>query len=291
MSTPPRPLSPPGLTFEGSPRLMLGLEAARLAGEELLRHFHGGAASASATIKSTSDGPQGLVTAADLAAESVILDLIRGSFPSDAILSEESAALTAEARGWRWIVDPLDGTNNFAHGIPHFAVSIAAELDGQTAWGIVLDPVQGDWFVAARGEGAWHNGEAARVSGHRQLEAAIVALGFYYDRGAMMRATLRTIEDLFGQGVRGVRRFGAAALDLAWTGIGRYGAYFEYTVAPWDRAAGALFVEEAGGRVTTCRGAAFPPGKSDILATNGWLHDAMLETTRRHWGPDARPRD
>lgn len=235
-----------------------------------------------ARAKATAGISLGLVTDADLAAEKVILDLIRGRFPSDSILAEESAAEATEPAEWHWVVDPLDGTNNFAHGLPWFAVSIACRHRGETVLGVIVDPVRDEWYIAERGSGAWHNGQRAHVASHERLDQALFAAGFYYDRGNLMRATLRAIEELFGQQVQGIRRCGACALDLAGVGLGQYGGYFEYTVAAWDCAAGALFVTEAGGQVTRCDGTALPAGKTDILATNGRLHKALLPIVGRH---------
>jgi myo-inositol-1(or 4)-monophosphatase len=235
-----------------------------------------------ARAKASAGVPLGLVTEADLAAENVILDLLRSHSPDDSVLAEESAAETTEPAEWHWVVDPLDGTNNFAHGLPWFAVSIACRHHGETVLGVIVDPVRDDWFLAARGQGAWHNGQRVHVASHDRLDQALIAVGFYYDRGNLMRATLRAIEDLFGQQIQGIRRCGACALDLAGVGLGQYGGYFEFTVAAWDCAAGALFVSEAGGLVTRCDGSPLLPGKTDILATNGRLHEAMLAIVGRH---------
>ncbi len=235
-----------------------------------------------ARAKASGGIPLGLVTEADLAAEKVLLDLIRDRFPDDSILAEESAAETIEPAEWHWVIDPLDGTNNFAHGLPWFAVSIACQHRGNTLLGAIVDPVRDEWYIAELGAGAWHNGQRVHVAKHDRLDQALLAVGFYYDRGNLMRATLRAMEELFGQQIQGIRRCGACALDLVGVGLGQYGGYFEYTVAAWDCAAGALFVSEAGGRVTRCDGSPLLPGKTDILATNGRLHEAMLAIVARH---------
>jgi myo-inositol-1(or 4)-monophosphatase len=254
------------------------LEVARAAarrGSEVLRSAF------QRTVSFRTKAPAELVTDADLASEAAIVELIRRNFPTHEILGEEgtTADLTAEHV---WIVDPLDGTTNFAHHLPHFAVSIAYYRAGVPQCGVICNPARDDWFETARGLGAWHNGEAVKVSPARDLSEVLVGVGFYYDRGAMMEATLAAIADLFRRQIHGIRRFGTAALDLCQVGAGQYGAFFEYQLSPWDFAAGRLFVEEAGGRVTTCTGEALPIGKSHILASNGSLHPAVLEIVRRH---------
>lgn len=223
-----------------------------------------------------SKGGPDLVTDADLESERLIVELIRQAFPDDEVLGEEGhqADLTAPRL---WVIDPLDGTTNYAHGIPHFAVSIAYYEQGQARCGVVLNPARGDRYTVVRGEGAFHNGRRAQVSPATQLSDVLVGIGFYYDRGAMMEATLAAIHALFKQQIHGVRRFGTAALDLCQVGLGWYGAFFEYQLSPWDFAAGRLFVEEAGGLVTTARGAPLPLAKTSVLASNGLLHPSVLE--------------
>jgi myo-inositol-1(or 4)-monophosphatase len=141
----------------------------------------------------------------------------------------------------------------------------------------MANPVRDDWYIAQRGKGAFHNGEQVRVASNRRLDEVLIGFGYYYDRGAMMEATLNAVGDLLRRDIHGVRRMGAATLDLAYVGLGSFGAFFEYELAPWDFAAGRLFVEEAGGNVTTCRGEPVPIAPTSILASNGWLHDAVLE--------------
>ncbi|RMG33058.1 MAG: inositol monophosphatase [Planctomycetota bacterium] len=222
-----------------------------------------------------------LVTSADLAAEEAVTGVIREAFPDHAIFGEETQAASLGAEHL-WIVDPLDGTNNFVHGIPHIAVSVAYYVTGRPRCGVVVNPIRDEWFEARFGGGATYNGEPVRVSEARRLDESLVGVGFYYDRGRMMRATLEAIADFFAEHVHGIRRFGTAALDLCLVGMGCFGAFFEYELSPWDFAAGRLFVEEAGGRVTTCTGASVPLRKTSILASNGWLHDAALRITSRH---------
>lgn len=223
-----------------------------------------------------------LVTDADVQAEKKIGEVIKTYFPDHAILGEEEYQGAADSRDL-WVVDPLDGTNNFAHKIPHFAVSIGYYHQGIAEVGVIVNPITSDWFFAVRGQGAWYRGRKAKVSDETHLLKAMIGIGFYYDRGKMMEATLLAIRDFFRENIHGVRRFGTASLDLCQVGLGRYGAYFEYQLHPWDFAAGRLFVEEAGGKVTTCEGESLPMDRTSCLASNSLLHAASLEITRKYW--------
>lgn len=253
-------------------QLAVARHAARSASEVINKYFREG-------VEMREKGPGDLVSAADVDAEKAIAAVIQQAFPDDAIMGEEahSAPSTAEKL---WIVDPIDGTTNFAHQIPHFAVSIAYYEHGVPMCGLVHNPVTGDWYSAIKGEGALVNGQKARVNPHERLNQTIVAMGFYPGLNEQTEATFAAVKDFVGQGVHGIRRCGAASLDFCNVGCGYYGAYFEYQLSPWDFAAGRLFVEEAGGKVTTATGAPLGTTKSSILATNGLLHDAALEIVR-----------
>jgi myo-inositol-1(or 4)-monophosphatase len=187
-----------------------------------------------------------MVTAADRASERLIVDGLRAARPDDAILGEEGTTDSGTS-GVRWIIDPLDGTTNFLYGIPAFAVSIAAEVDGRVVAGVVVDVERDECFTAALGRGAWLDGEPLRCSDATALPTALVATGFGYDplrraeQGAVVAALLPLVRD--------IRRLGAAALDLCWVAAGRVDAYYERGIQPWDRAAGALVASEAGARV------------------------------------------
>lgn len=224
---------------------------------------------------------EGLVTRADLESEQAIVAEIRKTFPDHNFLGEESFS-DDTASEHLWIIDPLDGTNNFAHGIPRFAISVAYYRSGVAHCGVVVNPVTGELFSAEQGRGAFNNGVPSRVNRHTRLDQTMIAAGFYYDRGKMMQATLAAIGDLFLHNIQGIRRFGAASLDLIDVGLGRFGGYFEFTLSPWDFAAAKLFVEEAGGRVTTCAGGPLPLSKSSLLASNGLLHDRLLEVISKN---------
>ncbi|QEH35907.1 Inositol-1-monophosphatase [Aquisphaera giovannonii] len=274
--------------------LQVAEEAARAGGAVAMRFFRKDPA---VSTKET-DGKvtaYNLVSEADVAAERAIVEVIRRAFPKHAVLGEElnggdgtsEAVLTA---GDLWVVDPIDGTNNYVHGVPHFGVSVAYYQGGEAVCGVMGNPPRDEWFLASRGEGATFAGERVRVNGNPRLEDALVAYGYYYDRGAMMEATLSAVRDLLLREIHGVRRMGAATLDLAYVALGHFGAYFEYELAPWDFAAGRLFVEEAGGRVTDGRGNPLPLARTSLVASNGLIHDAVLDiVAARHpaTAPDA----
>ena len=256
------------------PELAVARAAAEAGGDVAARYFRDGVTMRSKDVAN-------LVSDADVEAEHAIAAVIRTRYPDHAILGEEAYQGDATAEHL-WVVDPIDGTNNFAHAIPHFAVSVAYYHQGVAQVGVVYNPITGDWSIAARGQGAEHNGRPARVQEATRLDQVIVGVGFYYDRGAMMEATLNAIRDLKHQQIHGIRRFGTASLDLVAVGLGRFGAYFEYELSPWDFAAGRLFVEEAGGSVTDARGGPLPLGKSSVLASNGALHASTLAIVRKH---------
>ncbi len=222
-----------------------------------------------------------LVSDADLESQSVIVNLLQDAFPNHAVMGEEDLAADVDAEHL-WIVDPLDGTNNFVHHIPHFAVSIAYFRGGRPTVGVVLNPVTGDLYTATIGGGAFHNGHPIHTSKTDALSQSLVGCGFYYDRGHMMRSTLSAIQEFFVQDIHGIRRFGTAALDLCAVAAGMFGVFFEYKLSPWDFAAGQLIVTEAGGTVTDAKGEPLPIAQSSVLATAAALHSAALEITTRH---------
>jgi myo-inositol-1(or 4)-monophosphatase len=253
--------------------------AARLGGEVLMQYFNDGVE----IRDKSSDGGKAydLVSDADIESEQRIAKYLRSRHPEHELLGEEDLAGNPAAKDL-WIIDTLDGTNNFAHRIPHFAVSIAYYQHGKPVVGAVLNPARDDLFTAIAGAGAFHNDAAVTVSSARTLSKTLIGCGFYYDRGAMMRSTLAAVEEFFGRDIHGIRRFGTAALDLCQVGCGQFGGFFEYQLSPWDFAAGRLFVEQAGGKVTDGKGQPLPIGTSSIVASNGHLHDAMIEITSKH---------
>lgn len=258
-------------------KLSVARAAALAAGEVLMKYFGQGV-----TQRFKGGQTADLVSEADVNAEQAVIRVIRENYPHDAILGEESLTGTDPQSPQLWIIDPLDGTTNFLHDIPHFAVSLAYYEAGVPKIGVVWNPAMQDMFIAVAGQGATHNGQPIHVTPDERLEQTLIGTGFYYDRGSMMEATLGVLADLFRENIHGVRRFGSAALDLCHVAKGYYGAYFEYFLSAWDFAAGRLIVEEAGGRVTTARGTPLPLAKSSILASNSRLHAVVEAITARH---------
>lgn len=252
---------------------------AALAGaKQILKYWENGV-----SIRSKSnDSTYNLVSDADLEAEKAVVQSIRSVFPDHQIIGEEQSQGDDQAEHV-WVVDPLDGTNNFAHRIPQFSISIAYYRNGVAECGIVLNPIHNDWYWAERNCGAFHNGQQLHVSLESSLTGSMVGVGFYYDRSAMMEATLAAIRDFFKQDIHGIRRFGSAALDLCYVAAGRFGVFFEYYLSPWDFAAGRLILEEAGGAISSTQGTALGLKPSSVLATNGRLHFAALEIVSRHY--------
>jgi myo-inositol-1(or 4)-monophosphatase len=211
-----------------------------------------------------------LVTQADRDSEKVIVARLRSTFPAASILGEEGGLHAGTSRE-RWIVDPLDGTTNYAHGYPLFCVSIAYERDGELLCGVVHAPLMNETFAAERGSGARRNGDAIRVSSVAALDAAMLCTGFkpydYETNAPYFAAASRQTQ--------AVRRDGSAALDLAYTAMGRFDGFWEFDLAPWDTAAGTLLVREAGGRVTAIDGERFEPESRTVLASNGFIHQEL----------------
>jgi myo-inositol-1(or 4)-monophosphatase len=226
-------------------------------------------------------GEVDLVTEIDEQAEQVIREILLGAFPAYGMLAEEGGTLAGEENA-RWIVDPLDGTTNYAHGLSLFCVSIALERAGKVVLGVVHDPMREETYVAERGGGAFLNGDPTRVSDTEELIQALIATGFPFDRAQMPEAL-----DLFGRFAaitRGMRRLGSTALDLCYVASGRLDGYHERGIWAWDIAAGSLILEEAGGKVTDYRGGILDLEGREIVASNGRLHSAMTKLT----GEDAR---
>ena len=220
-----------------------------------------------------------LVTDADLASERLIIDCIRSHYPRHAILAEESGASegansTSGESEWKWIIDPLDGTTNYAHGYPCFCVSIGVERAGRMEIGVVYDPLRDEVFAAERGQGATLNGRRMRVSDVEDLNRAMLCTGFPYN----VRERQDFARDFtnFTMQAQAVRRDGSAAIDLAYVACGRFDGFWEDGLNPWDIAAGLLLIEEAGGRVTNYQNAPLDIHTPRVLATNGLVHEAML---------------
>ncbi len=257
-------------------KLKLAESAARQAGEIIINK--------KGSFSFSEKADNNLVTEADYDAQEKIIKIISDQYPSHSFIAEENDLSANINEPDLWIIDPLDGTNNYAHQIPHFSVSIAYARYGQVKAGVVFDPERGELFSAAEGMGAFLNGEIIAVSRTSSLQEAIVSTGFYYDRGAMMRKTLSSIEKLFEQNIHGIRRFGSAALDLCWVACGRFDAYFEYKLSVWDFAAGLLIVNEAGGCCTDQQGNPLTLNSSGIIVSNGSFHGDYLDVVRWNSG-------
>jgi len=220
-------------------------------------------------------GPRNFVTAADRRAEEIVREELGKARPDYGFLGEEGGAREGADKNHRWIVDPLDGTTNFLHGIPHFAVSIALERNGAIVAAVTYNPANDDLFLAERGKGAFLNDRRLRVAGRKNLAEAVVACGLpHYGRGDLdlARAEIFAAQQAFA----GLRRFGAATLDLAWIAAGRFDAYWERDLSPWDVAAGILLVREAGGFVSDLDGSEATAATSDIGAGNDTMHRELI---------------
>jgi myo-inositol-1(or 4)-monophosphatase len=230
--------------------------------------------------------PSNIVTEMDRQAEALIVERIGGQFPDHAILAEEGGGRSGSA-SHRWIVDPLDGTTNYAHGMPFFAVSIALEIDGAVALGVVYDPNRDECFTARRGGGAFLNGAPLRVSDTPTLDESLLSTGYPYDIRKTRDNNLAE-HAAFMVRCRSVREMGSAAINLALVAAGRLDAFWELYLGPWDVAAGCLMVEEAGGRVTNPEGGPVDLGKPAVVASNGKIHGEMLATLREVRGQAPR---
>ncbi len=222
----------------------------------------------------TYKGAINLVTEMDHRAEAAVIEILEKEFPSHSILTEESIGREGSS-SYRWILDPLDGTTNYAHGYPFFCVSLALEKDGQIIWGIIYDPLREELFAAEAGRGATVNGRALQVSAARLMHQSFLCTGFPYDMRESTEDNLRYFSR-FAKIVQAIRRDGSAALDLCYVAMGRFDGFWEMKLNPWDVAAGGLIVTEAGGRVTNFSGNPFTINGQEILATNGLIHEDML---------------
>lgn len=251
--------------------LNFAIQTARDAGRLLAERF-------GRALQITNKSELDLVTESDLASERLIIDRIKTYYPRHAILAEESGASAPEDREtqseWRWIIDPLDGTTNYAHGYPCFCVSMGLEHKGRMEVGVIYDPMRDEIFTAERGSGASLNGRRIQVSATRNLSSALLCTGFPYD--VRERSEFARHFANFIMNAQGVRRDGAAALDLAYVACGRFDGFWEEGLKPWDVAAGTLLIEEAGGRVSNYAGEPLSIYVPPIVASNGLLHEQMM---------------
>lgn len=246
------------------------LEAAQTAGEIMKDNFH-------AHYKiSRKDAVNDLVTEIDKKSEKAIIATIQRDFPDHEILSEEIGAIAMPSE-YKWIIDPIDGTVNFAHGLPICCVSLAVEVSGEMRMGAVFNPFSEELFFAEKGKGAWCNEDSISVSSNEEIEKAFLVTGFPYVWEGAGRDPIRVFEKLVKSGLP-VRRLGSAALDLCYVASGRFDGFWEFSLNAWDTAAGFLMVEEAGGKVTDFANERYSPYQKELLATNGGIHEKMLET-------------
>ncbi len=245
------------------------IDLARRAGMLLLSKFEG---QRDVVLKSRFE----LVTDADHASEELIVKAIAEQFPDHAIVAERRRRAGAES-GYTWVIDPLDGTNNYAHGFPAFCVSLGLMKDGQPVWGVIYDPTRDELFSAERGQGARCNGRRLHVSETSTLAAALISTGFPYNFYELDQDNNAREFNALLRRVQGIRRAGSAALDLAYVAMGRLEAHWELQLKPWDSAAGALLVTEAGGHISDWRGNAWNPWNDRLVASNGRIHDELIQ--------------
>jgi myo-inositol-1(or 4)-monophosphatase len=246
----------------------VGLGAAFKSGE-VLKHYFGNIREINK--KSAKD----LVTNADTESEKVIIDTIRSAFPQHSILAEESGLNSVSSNQFQWIVDPLDGTVNFAHQLGLFCVSIAFAIGESVKVGIVLNPVSGELFAAVEGQGATLNGRPIQVSSQSDLAESLLVTGFPYNINDIIAPAMERFTNCLRIS-RGVRRLGSAAIDLCYVACGRFEAFWEQNLHPWDTAAGLLIVKEAGGTITDFSNNTYSVFSKEMLASNGKVHQAML---------------
>ena len=261
--------------MQGSANLNIMIKAARKAGRSLVKDF-----GEVENLQSSMKGPGDFVSKADLASEKILKEELRTARPTYGWLAEEGGEEAGEDPTRRWIVDPLDGTTNFLHGLPHWAVSIALEHKGQIVSAVVYDPAKDEMFFAEKGAGAWLNdNKRLRVSGRNRMIEAIFATGIPFAAKHTLPATLKDLAQIMPV-CAGVRRFGVASLDLAYVAAGRFDGYWEREVMPWDIAAGLLIVQEAGGLVQGLRDGQQPLQDGALICANGALFDPLAKVLR-----------
>jgi len=251
------------------------VRAAQKAGRSLIHDF-----GEVEQLQVSRKGPADFVSQADLKAERIVREELSRARPNFGFLMEESGETTGTDTTSRWIVDPLDGTTNFLHGLPHWAVSIGLQRDGALVAGVIFDPIKDEMFWAEKGQGAFVNNQRLRVSGRRRLDDALFATGIPFRGHGNHERFMRELRQVMAE-TAGVRRWGAASLDLAYVAAGRYDGFWETGLSPWDVAAGILMVSEAGGFVTEVGGGRDPLQGGSCLAANSHLHLHLASLLRK----------
>ena len=251
--------------------LTVALLAARTGAAVVREHF-------GVTVKADYKSDANPVTAVDRASEEQVLKVLRGHYPDDALLAEEGGG-SGSVEGRVWLVDPLDGTVNFVHSIPHVAVSVALWINGEAAVGVVIDPLRHEEFSASREGGAYLGERPIAVSTQPDLSHSLIATGFPYDRNLHADSYAANLGAVLGR-AQGIRRMGSAALDLAWVAAGLYDGYWEFALQPWDMAAGVLLVTEAGGAVSNALGANLQLTDTGVVVSNGHIHRELLNAVQ-----------
>ena len=257
-----------------SANLTVMIQAARAAGRSLVKDFR-----EVENLQVSSKGAGDFVSRADIAAEKIVRDILMEARPNYGWVGEESEPVEGKDPTRRWLVDPLDGTTNFLHGLPHWAVSIALEHKGEIVAGVIYDPAKDEMFTAEKGQGAWMNDGRLRVSNRSTMSEAIFATGLPYAGRTDLPTALQDLARLL-PATAGVRRWGAAALDLAYVAAGRFDGFWERCLHPWDIAAGALIVREAGGFVEAMRAGGNAVEDGEIIAANPAIFPAFAKTVR-----------
>ena len=260
--------------MQGSANLNVMIKAARLAGRSLAKDFR-----EVENLQVSSKGAGDFVSRADIAAEQIVRDALMEARPNYGWVGEESEAVEGKDPTRRWIVDPLDGTTNFLHGMPHWAVSIALEHKGEIVAAVIFDPAKDEMFVAEKGQGAWLNDTRMRVSDRRNMIECVFATGLPFGGRSELPETLRDLARLLPM-TAGVRRWGAAALDLAYVAAGRYEGFWERGLNVWDVAAGILLVREAGGFVEAMEPRKSPLESRNLIAGNTNIFETFAKTVR-----------
>jgi myo-inositol-1(or 4)-monophosphatase len=254
-----------------SPALNVMIAAARKAGRPLIRDFN-----ELENLQISMKGPADFVTSADKRTEKILIEELSRARPGYGFLGEEGGATQGADKSHRFIIDPIDGTTNFMHGIPHFAISIGLEREGQLVAGVIFNPVTDDLYTAEKGHGAYLNNKRLRTAARKDLAASVIATGLpFLGKEGHARASAE-MADMMNV-TAGIRRFGAASLDLAFVAAGRFDGFWEHTLQPWDIAAGIVLVREAGGMISDLAGGTEMMAKGSILASNENLHPQLLK--------------